>query len=222
MRIRKIASEFAGTAILVAVVVGSGAMATNLSSDVGVQLLINTFSTIFALYILIELLGPIGGAHFNPVVSIVAFLLKRISIQDLLIYVIAQFMGGVVGVAIANVMFKLPTFESSEHARSGSNLLLGEVIATAGLIFIIFSALVQKKEEKVPLLVSLWIGSAYLFTSSTSFANPAVTFARSLTNTFSGISPDSVLAFICVQIIGAALGLLLAVYFHPKLRKAWK
>jgi len=222
MRFRKIASEFAGTAVLVAVVVGSGAMATNLSSDVGVQLLINTFSTIFSLYILIELFGSLGGAHFNPVVSIIAFFLKKLSIQDLLVYIIAQFMGGFVGVAIANVMFKLPAIESSDHVRSGSNLLLGEVIATAGLIFIIFSALVQKKEEKVPLLVSLWIGSAYLFTSSTSFANPAVTVARSMTNTFSGISPDSVLAFICAQIIGAALGLLLAVYFHPKLRKVWK
>lgn len=219
MDIRKLASEFVGSAILVAVVVGSGIMATNLSKDVGVQLLINTFSTIFVLYILIELFAPIGGAHFNPAVSIVSFALKKLSLSELAGYVVFQFAGAALGTVLANLMFKHKAIELSTHIRGGGAILLGEVIATAGLVYIIFSAIAQKKDAKIPMLVSLWIGSAYLFTSSTSFANPAVTFARSLSESFAGIAGDSVPLFVCAQLIGAAIGVVSAIYFQPELRK---
>ena len=203
---KKLFSEFIGTATLVATVVGSGIMATNLSADIGINLLINTIATVFVLYILITLLAPISGAHFNPLVSGIAFFRKELSAAHTLYFFIAQILGGSLGAIIANLMFEHPAIEPSQHVRDGLNLLLGEVVASAGLIFIIFLAIKQGVEKKIPRLVAAWIGAAYFFTSSTSFANPAVTIARSLTDSFSGIALSSVPGFIAAQIAGAALG----------------
>ena len=203
---KKLFSEFIGTAFLVATVVGSGIMATNLSADLGIDLLINTVATVFVLYILITLLAPISGAHFNPLVSGIAFFRKELSAAHTLYFFIAQILGGSLGAIIANLMFEHPAIEPSNHVREGSHLLLGEVIASAGLIFIIFLAIKQGIDKKIPRLVAAWIGAAYFFTSSTSFANPAVTIARSLTDSFSGIKFSSVPGFIAAQIVGALLG----------------
>ncbi len=206
-------AEFFGTALLVAVVVGSGTMAVNISQDVGVQLLINTIATIFALGLLIELLGPISGAHFNPLVTIVSVIRREKSVSELLFYVVAQCAGGIVGAMLANLMFSNPAIYMSQNSRSGINLWLGEVVATAGLIFAIFQAINLGKSKIIPILVPAWIGSAYFFTSSTSFANPAVTVARAFSDTFSGIKLSSVSGFVGGQIVGALIGYALVLYF---------
>ena len=203
---KKLFSEFIGTAFLVATVVGSGIMATNLSADLGIDLLINTVATVFVLYILITLFAPISGAHFNPLVSGIAFFRKELSAAHTLYFFSAQILGGSLGAIVANLMFEHPAIEPSLHVREGSHLLLGEVIASAGLIFIIFLAIKQGIDKKIPRLVAAWIGAAYFFTSSTSFANPAVTIARSLTDSFSGIKFSSVPGFIAAQTVGAILG----------------
>ena len=203
---KKLFSEFVGTATLVATVVGSGIMATNLSADLGVDLLINTVATVFVLYILITLLAPISGAHFNPLVSAISFFRKELSAASTFYFFIAQILGGSLGAILANLMFEHPAIEPSQHVRNGSHLLLGEVIASTGLIFIIFLAVKQGIDKKIPRLVAAWIGAAYFFTSSTSFANPAVTIARTLTDSFSGIKASSAPAFIAAQIVGAILG----------------
>jgi glycerol uptake facilitator-like aquaporin len=181
-------------------------MATNLSADLGIDLLINTVATVFVLYILITLLAPISGAHFNPLVSGIAYFRKELSAANTIYFFVAQILGGSLGAILANLMFEHPAIEPSQHVRNGSHLLLGEVIASAGLIFIIFLAVKQGIDKKIPRLVAAWIGAAYFFTSSTSFANPAVTIARSLTDSFSGIKFISVPGFIAAQIVGAILG----------------
>jgi len=181
-------------------------MATKLSSDVGIQLLIDTIATVLALGILITIFAPISGAHFNPVVTLAEFAMKRLSLLSSLGYVVVQLLGGVAGAMLANLMFKHPTIYMSKHIRSGSNLFLGEVVATAGLLLIIHLIGYQNRGQLIPILVATWIGSAYFFTSSTSFANPAVTFARSFSNTFAGIAMRSVPAFVLAQVVGAALG----------------
>ena len=203
---KKLFAEFLGTAVLVATVVGSGIMATNLSPDLGIDLLINTVATVFVLYILITLLAPISGAHFNPLVSAIAYFRKELTATHAIAFFVAQILGGSLGAIIANLMFEHSAIEPSTHVRNGSHLLLGEVIASAGLIFIIFLAVKQGIEKRIPRLVAAWIGAAYFFTSSTSFANPAVTIARSLTDSFSGIKFSSVPGFIAAQIVGAILG----------------
>ena len=203
---KKLFAEFLGTAVLVATVVGSGIMATILSADLGIDLLINTVATVFVLYILITLLAPISGAHFNPLVSGIAYFRKELSAASTIYFFIAQILGGSLGAILANLMFEHPAIEPSQHVRNGSHLLLGEVIASAGLIFIIFLAVKQGIDKKIPRLVAAWIGAAYFFTSSTSFANPAVTIARGLTDSFSGIKFSSVPGFIAAQIVGAILG----------------
>lgn len=203
---KKLFAEFLGTSVLVATVVGSGIMAANLSADLGIDLLINTVATVFVLYILITLLAPISGAHLNPLVSLISFFRKEISAAQIIYYLIAQILGGSIGAVLANLMFEHPAIKASQHARIGSHLLLGEVIASAGLIFIIFLADKQGIEKKTPRLVAAWIGAAYFFTSSTSFANPAVTIARGLTDSFSGIKFSSVPGFIGAQVVGAILG----------------
>jgi glycerol uptake facilitator-like aquaporin len=207
---RRIAGEFTGTLVLVMTVVGSGAMAQNLSQDIGVQLVINTLSTIFALGILIQIFGDISGAHFNPVVTLIAFIKKRIDLGSGLLYILAQFVGGFVGAVIANVMFEHPAIFVSTNVRSGWRLGLSEIIATGFLIFIIEYVVRTERGSLAPILIPAWIGAAYFFTSSTSFANPAVTFARGFSNTFSGIAPSSISGFVVFQIIGSLLGLLLA------------
>lgn len=210
MKINKLIAEFVGTSILAATVVGSGIMATSLTKDVAVQLLIVAIATVFILAVLIQMLAPISGAHFNPAVSLVDFLNKGISAKKLALYTVAQVFGGVIGVITANAMFELPGIQSSRLERSGVGLLLGEVVATAGLILVIQLVGAQKNGKYIPFAVAGWIGAAYFFTSSTSFANPAVTFARSLSDTFAGIELSSVPAFILAQLIGALVGLLLA------------
>ena len=203
---KKLFAEFLGTGTLVATVVGSGIMATDISTDIGIQLLINTIATVFVLYILITLLAPISGAHFNPLVSFISLFRKELSFADAIWFLAAQILGGSLGAILANLMFEHPAIEPSQHVRNGSHLLLGEIIASAGLIFIIFLAVKQGIDKKIPRLVAAWIGAAYFFTSSTSFANPAVTIARGLTDSFSGIKFISVPGFIGAQIVGAILG----------------
>ena len=207
VNLRRILAESIGTATLLLVVIGSGVMATNLSKDVGVQLAINSAATGLILYILITLLGPISGAHFNPVVTAVALFKKTITAPLAAAYLAAQLIGAVTGVALANFIFNLPIIEISQKDRTGSNLFVSEIFATAGLVFIIFTAIAQKSEAKIPVLVGSYISAAYFFTSSTSFANPAVTVARTLSDSFAGIAPVSVLPFIAAQIIGAIAGI---------------
>ena len=210
MKINKLIAEFVGTGVLAATVVGSGIMATSLTKDVALQLLIVAIATVFILAVLIQMLAPISGAHFNPAVSLVDFLNKGLSAKKLVLYVIAQVFGGVLGVITANAMFELPGIQASAHARSGAGLWLGEVVATAGLILVIQLVGAQKSGKYIPFAVAGWIGAAYFFTSSTSFANPAVTFARAFSDTFAGIELSSVPAFILAQLIGTGVGLLLA------------
>jgi len=213
---KKFLGEFIGTALLVATVVGSGAMAQFLTQDIGVQLLINTVATIFMLALLIYIFAGISGSHFNPLVSLAEFFHKRLNGQELLLYIVAQFAGGVLGTVIANSMFGRHAIVASTYIRSGRGTWLGEIVATAGLLMLIHLLRSQKKSDAAPLVVAGWIGAAYFFTSSTSFANPAVTFARAWTDTFSGIAPQSVPLFIVFQTVGAILGVLIASAFATK------
>ena len=210
MKIRKVGAEFLGSAVLVMTVIGSGEMAQNLSTDTAVQLLVNSLATAAILYLLITLLADISGAHFNPLVTLITLYKREVSISQTLQYLFAQFLGALTGAGLANLLFDLPLFTASTKIRSGDNLLLSEIIATAGLIFTIFIAIDQKREKKIPALVACWIGSAYFFTSSTSFANPAVTFARGWSDTFAGIAPESIAPFIGAQLVGAVIGLALS------------
>jgi glycerol uptake facilitator-like aquaporin len=204
--VNKLLSEFLGTCLLVCIVVGSGIMATNLSQDIGVQLLINTVSTVFGLMVLIQLLMPISGAHFNPVVTLINLIQKNVSISTFVKFSIVQTAGAITGAVLANAMFNLVLFETSTKIRSGSNLYLGEVIATAGLILVINLLVSQEKTALIPVMVASWIGSAYFFTSSTSFANPAVTIGRIFSDSFAGIAPGTVLPFIAAQLVGSIVG----------------
>jgi glycerol uptake facilitator-like aquaporin len=204
---KKLAGEYLGTALLVSIVVGSGIMATNLSHDVGVQLLINTISTVFGLAVLIQILGPISGANFNPVVTMIDLIQKRTSFLTFIQYAIAQVIGAISGAVLANAMFSHPLFETATKVRGGGNQYLGEIVATAGLILIINLLIHQEKTAVIPVIVASWIGSAYFFTSSTSFANPAVTIGRIFSDSFAGIAPGCVSKFIAAQILGALIGL---------------
>lgn len=199
-------AEFIGTALLVTVVVGSGIMGDNLSPDSGVALLINAISTVFALALLIFTIGPVSGAHFNPVVSLVQLFSRAQRFGETLSYTIAQVAGAIIGAVLANLMFDLPAIQISTHARDTTGMLLGEVIATAGLIAVIGILSAREQGKCIPVAVAAWIGSAYFFTSSTSFANPAVTVGRIFTDTFAGIDPASVLPYIGAQLVGAAIG----------------
>jgi glycerol uptake facilitator-like aquaporin len=207
--LRKWLSEYIGTATLVCVVVGSGIMGTNLSKDSGVALLINAFSTIFALALLILIIAPISGAHFNPAVSLVQVLRREMNAVEFLSFISAQITGAISGAIIANVMFDLEAIQISTNERVSTGTLVGEVIATAGLITVIFVLVARSQDKLIPVAVAAWIGSAYFFTSSTSFANPAVTIGRVFSDTFAGINPASVLPFIIAQLIGAMLGVAL-------------
>jgi glycerol uptake facilitator-like aquaporin len=182
-------------------------MATNLSEDIGVQLLINTISTVFGLAVLIQILGPISGANFNPVVTMIDLIQKRTNFVTFIQYAIAQTAGAITGAILANAMFSHELIEISTKVRSGGNQYLGEIVATAGLILIINLMIHQEKTALIPLIVASWIGSAYFFTSSTSFANPAVTVGRIFSDSFAGIAPECVLKFIAAQILGALIGL---------------
>jgi glycerol uptake facilitator-like aquaporin len=202
----KATAEFVGTALLVCVVVGSGIMGANLSTDLGVVLIINALATIFALALLIVVLGPISGAHFNPVVSLVQLFTRAQPLGESLSFFVSQVAGAIIGAIVANVMFDLPALQFSTHDRVSPGTFLGEVIATAGLIALIGVLSARKQTAIIPIAVAGWIGSAYFFTSSTSFANPAVTVGRLFTDTFAGIAPASVLPYIVAQAVGAAIG----------------
>jgi glycerol uptake facilitator-like aquaporin len=215
----KLVAEFLGTALLVAAVVGSGIMGSLLSTDIGVVLLINTVSTVLALGVLIFLFLPISGAQFNPAVTLIMGLRKELSATVAVLYIVVQVLGGLAGVALGNVMFGQIAMEFSENPRDSLELLIGEVVATAGLIFLILLTVARDKAPALSILVPAWIGAAYFFTSSTSFANPAVTFARMFTNTFTGIAPQSVLPFIGAQIVGAFIGWGIATIFTRTTQK---
>jgi glycerol uptake facilitator-like aquaporin len=208
--LRKASAEFFGTALLVCVVVGSGIMGTNLSNDSAVALIVNTLSTIFALALLILVLGPVSGAHFNPVVTLVQFLSKSVSVATSIAYLVAQVAGAIVGALVANAMFDLAVFQVSSNLRVTSGTLIGEVIATAGLVALIQILISRKQDSLIAVSVAAWIGSAYFFTSSTSFANPAVTVGRIFSDTFAGIAPASVLPFIGAQLVGGLIGFVVA------------
>jgi glycerol uptake facilitator-like aquaporin len=199
-------SELVGTAALFCAVIGSGIMAEQLAGgNMAVALLANTLATVFALYVLIETLGPVSGAHFNPVVSMVMALRKDLARQHLIGYVIAQLIGAAIGAWAAHAMFDLEILQWSTKVRTGPAQWFAEAIATAGLLFVIL----RSPKGKASSLVACYIGAAYWFTASTSFANPAAAFGRMFTNTFAGISPTDVPAFIAAEIVGGFLGLML-------------
>ena len=200
--------ELIGAAGLAAAVVGSGIAATGLSDDVGVQLLINAIATAFALFVLITVLGPLSGAHLNPVVSIVDAALGARPWREVAVYVVAQIVGCILGTMLANLMFELPMAAFSTTDRVTVGHLLAEVVATAGLVFVVFALVRTGRAALAAPAVAAYIGGAYFFTSSTSFANPAITIGRMFTDTFAGIAPTSVLPFIGAQLVGAALAYL--------------
>lgn len=214
---RRLVAEALGTALLIIAVVGSGIMASRLSpTDVGLQLLENAAATAGALIGLILMFGAVSGAHFNPVVTLVDRMLGTISTRDTLLYAVAQTAGGVVGTITANLMFSLPAIELSRHVRSSGALWLSEVVATIGLLLVINGCVRTGRASAVPFAVGVWIGGAYWFTSSTSFANPAVTVARMLSDSFAGIKPSSAPMFVVMQVLGAllAFGLIRFIFAH--------
>lgn len=191
--------------LLAAAVIGSGIMAQHLTADGAVALLANTLATAATLAVLIAVFAPISGAHLNPVVSIVAFVRGHVSAPAAVSYVAAQSLGCCLGAVLAHAMFELPLIQEATHARAGIGQLLSEVVATAGLITVVLTSTPGKAAWRVP----AWIGAAYWFTASTSFANPAITIARALSDTFAGIRPADVPAFIAAQLVGALAGLAL-------------
>jgi glycerol uptake facilitator-like aquaporin len=204
---RKLLAEYLGTALLVTIVVGSGIMATDLTQDVGLQLLINTIATVFGLAVLILILAPISGAHFNPVVTLIDLIQGKSSVIQFLQYAVVQTAGAISGAFLANAMFDQAIIQTATKIRSGNNLYLAEIVATAGLILVINLLVNQKNLTVIPAAVAAWIGSAYFFTSSTSFANPAVTIGRTFSDSFAGIAPECAPQFIAAQILGAIIGL---------------
>lgn len=215
MQIRAHVAEFLGTALITATVIGSGIMAQSLTRDVLLQLLVNTFATVLILGLVIWLLAPVSGAYFNPVVLLVAFIRRELSALQLLTFSAIQVAGAASGAILAHALFNRTLIAPSTFERDGSWLFLSEVVATAGLIATIFIAKNQGRGDNAFWLVPLWIGGAYIFTSSTSFANPAITLGRSLTDSFAGIAIASVPVFIAAQLFGALLGHALANLLVP-------
>jgi len=214
---RKILAEFIGTAMLLIGVVGSGIMAENMSGgNNGIALLANAIATGAMLYVIITVLGPISGAHFNPAVTLAFTLNGEHKARDAAPFIGAQIAGGIVGVWLTHLMFDLPILQTSSHDRTGVALWSSEIFATFGLLFVIFGG-IKHKADTVPTLVALYITGAYWFTSSTSFANPAVTIARGLSDTFAGINPAHVIMFIVMQIIGVGIAaIILPMLFADK------
>ncbi|MBB3461584.1 aquaporin [Rhizobium sp. BK377] len=208
---RRVAAEALGTMLLVATVVGSGTMADSLTNDTALALLGNTLATGAILVVLITILGPVSGAHFNPVVSLVFALRRELPASFVPAYIAAQVIGGIAGTMLAHAMFGLPLLQASETARTGGAQWLSEVTATFGLVFIIFAG-VRFRADAVAWLIGLYITAAYWFTASTSFANPAVAIARSLTHTFSGIRPIDLPGFIVAEVVGALLALMFSAW----------
>jgi glycerol uptake facilitator-like aquaporin len=223
---RRLLAESVGTGLLVTVVVGSGIAAERLSpGNVGLQLLENSTATFLGLTVLILLFGPVSGAHFNPVVSAADWFLGRragvgLAGRDVGTYTVAQVLGAVVGAELANLMYQVPLGELSTKDRVGGHLLLAEVVATAGLVALVFALARTGRGMLAAPAVGAYIGAAYWFTSSTSFANPAVTVGRAFSDTFAGIAPDSVPGFVAAQIIGAALAVALVAWLYPHVGEA--
>ena len=218
--VRRMAAEAVGTALLVTVVVGSGISGERLSADPGVQLLINALATVGGLGVAILVIGPISGAHLNPVISAVDWWLGRgdgtgLSPRAVAAYSTAQVVGALTGTAIAQVMYAEPLVEWSTRDRSGMRLSFAEVVATAGLVLVVVALARSGSASRTAWAVAAYIGAAYFFTASTSFANPAVTIARTATDTFTGISPSSAPAFIAAQSLGAVIGLAAVLALYP-------
>ena len=214
---RKLAGEALGTALLLAVVIGSGVMAERLAGgNAAIALLANTLATVGGLYVLIEVLGPVSGAHFNPVVSAVMALRGELPRAALLPYIAAQLMGAVIGAWLAHAMFDLPILQVSAKLRSGTGQWIAEAVATAGLLLVILRA----PAGRASAMVAAYIGAAYWFTASTSFANPAAVFGRMLTDSFAGIAPGSAIGFVLSQVAGAAIGTAIHNAFEPRLHPA--
>ncbi len=205
---RRLVAEALGTGLLVCTVVGSGIMADVLSADDAVSLLGNTIPTGAILFVLITILGPISGAHFNPAVSLAFAIRKELPGGELASYIVAQIAGGILGTLVAHAMFDLSILQFSEKVRTGPPQWFAEVVATFGLVFTIFAG-IRFRVEAVPVLVGLYITAAYWFTASTSFANPAVAIARGLSNTFAGIRPVDVPMFIGAELVGSLLAVVL-------------
>jgi glycerol uptake facilitator-like aquaporin len=211
---RKLLAEGLGSLLLAATVIGSGIMAEELAAgNAAVALLANTGATVAVLAVLISLLGPISGAHFNPAVSLIMALKRRLLWTEFLGYMIVQVLGCCLGALLAHAMFELPLLQSSTHARTGMSQWLAEFVATTGLLLVVLG---HRREEDAPWMVAAWIGAAYWFTSSTSFANPAITIARSLSDTFAGIARVDVPAFVIAQLLGALIAMAIA---HVLFRK---
>jgi arsenate reductase len=218
---RRATAEAVGTGLLVAIVIGSGIYAQRLSPhDVGLQLLENSIATGAGLIALILALGPVSGAHFNPIVTLADRLLGGTTTRDGLVYVIVQIVGACVGAMVANLMFDLPAIDISTHTRSSSGLWLGEAVAAFGLLIVILGVVRSGRASAAAVAVGGYIAAAYWFTSSTSFANPAVTIGRTLSNTFAGIAPSSVPMFIVMQVIGALLAVALGLFLFPNIPAA--
>jgi len=205
---RRLVAEALGTALLVATVVGSGIMAESLTRDVALALLGNTLPTGAILVVLIAILGPISGAHFNPAVTVIFALKRELTPRDALFYILAQIAGGIAGTMMAHAMFALPLLDASMKTRSGGAQWFAEGVAAFGLVATILAG-IRFERASVPWLVGLYITAAYWFTSSTSFANPAVAIARSMTNSFSGIRPADLPGFIAAELCGAVVALML-------------
>ena len=214
---RRLVAEALGTCFLIIAVVGSGIMASRLSpDDIGLQLLENAAATAGALIGLILMFGAVSGAHFNPIVTLVDRLLGTISTRDAVLYAVAQTIGGCSGTVLANLMFELDAINISTRSRSSGALWLSEVIATIGLLLVIHGCVRTGRASVVPFAVGAWIGGAYWFTSSTSFANPAVTIARTLSDSFAGIEPASAPMFVLMQLLGAGVAFGLIRYLYPE------
>ncbi len=215
---RRLLAEGLGTALLVAVVIGSGVMATDLTDDVGLQLLANSLTTVLGLGVLIWWLCPVSGAHLNPVVTAVLAVIDRSRVppRDAATYVVVQLVGGVAGAVLAHAMFDLPLLQESTTDRTGTGLWVGEVVATAGLVAVVLTVVRTGRTQAAPVVVAAWIGAAYWFTSSTSFANPAVTVGRAFSDTFAGIAPGSVAAFVAAQVVGGGVGVLVVRGLHGR------
>jgi len=206
---RALAAEALGTALLVATVVGSGIMADTLTDDTAMALMGNTIPTGAILFVLITILGPLSGAHFNPAVTLVFALRRDLNWSTAIGYILAQLVGGIMGSVVAHLMFDLAALQLGTHVRTGASQWFSEAVAAFGLVLVVLGAL-RARPQAIPALVGLYITAAYWFTASTSFANPAVTIARALTDTFSGIRPIDAPAFIVAQLAGALLALGLA------------
>jgi glycerol uptake facilitator-like aquaporin len=220
---RRLLAEFTGTGLLVAVVVGSGIAATRLTTDGALRLLVNSLVTALGLAVLILVFIPAGGAHFNPVVTAADWILgrgtgRRYGLGQAAAVMASQVAGAIGGAALADAMFAEPVLSPSRHHRGGADILLSEVVATAGLLFVIVALVRTGRIQHVAWAAGAWIGAAYWFTASTSFANPAVTIGRTLTDTYAGIAPASAPAFIAAQLAGGTLGTLLAVTVYPARR----